>query len=178
MPISKDTVIEYAAKYDARVAGKKDETVEKQLREWFETNKFLDKDHFMKLCMWKTPRQKPNYNANDEHTIISKTRDLYMHGDHQKRIESLDELSGVGYPVASAILHYCFPDIYSIIDFRAIEALGWEQPSYYTYAYWEKYFIKIQEIAKTYGLSIRTVDKALWEWSKEHSKKAKHCCWH
>lgn len=177
MPLDKDTIKEYAAKYDAKVAGKKDERDEAALRVWFKNNKYLDKQHFMQLCMWKTPRQKNNYEMNQDEDIEMTTRGLFATDDHEKRIYALDNLRGVGYPVASAILHFSFPDVYSIIDFRTIESLGWgKPPSSYRYGYWERYFMKIQEIAKNVNESIRTVDKALWMWSKEHGQKSKRHC--
>lgn len=177
MPLNKETIKQYAEKYDAKAAGKKDERDEVELRLWFKTNKYLDKQHFIQLCMWKTTRQKGNYEMNQDEDIEMTTKGIFATDDHEKRINALDNLRGVAYRVASAILHFSFPDIYSIMDVRAIESLGWDQPkSFDNYEYWKKYFRKIQEIAKNVNESIRTVDKALWMWSKEHSQKRKRSC--
>lgn len=79
-------------------------------------------------------------------------------------------LDGVAMPVASVILHFAFPDKYSILDFRAIWALGWEQPNKYTYDFWIRYCNQVKKLADGLGVSIRTIDKALWQYSKEKQK--------
>jgi hypothetical protein len=56
------------------------------------------------------------------------------------------------------------------MDFRAIWSLGWKQPKNYTFEFWGKYYKEIQNIAKKFNVSVRTVDKALWQYSKENQK--------
>lgn len=43
--------------------------------------------------------------------------------DDGRKIEMLDDLPGIGIPVASAILHFIKPDRFPIVDFRTVEAL-------------------------------------------------------
>lgn len=68
---------------------------------------------------------------------------LLKYMDERVRIESLlgsrRGLKGVGYPVASTILHFAFPSSYAIMDFRVIQSLGWKQPSSYTFDFWQRY---------------------------------------
>jgi len=56
------------------------------------------------------------------------------------------------------------------MDFRAIWSLGWQQPKYYTFDFWQNYCKKIKEISKKVGENIRTIDKALWKYSKQNQK--------
>jgi hypothetical protein len=49
--------------------------------------------------------------------------------------------------------------------------LGIEQPKSYSFNFWQSYCEKMREIAESVQEDIRTVDKALWKYSKEHSKK-------
>jgi len=80
----------------------------------------------------------------------------------------LRELNGVDYPVASTILHFAEPDRYMILDFRALWSLGIKQPSYWTFEFWMDFTRRARELAESLGVSIRTLDKALWEYSKRH----------
>lgn len=73
--------------------------------------------------------------------------------------------------VASAILHFAFPNKYPILDTRVLWSLGWEQPKYYTFDFWQKYCNEIKGISEKVGENIRTIDKALWEYSKENQSK-------
>lgn len=90
------------------------------------------------------------------------------------RIESLMILKGVSWPVASVILHFAFPDKYPILDFRAIWSLGWEQQRQYNFDFWQKYVKELKKLAKKYRVSLRKLDKALWEYSKENQKRSKN----
>jgi hypothetical protein len=56
------------------------------------------------------------------------------------------------------------------MDFRVIESLGWKQPSSYTFEFWLEYCAETRGIAGRHKLPIRTVEKALWMYSKENSK--------
>lgn len=168
LKINKKTITEYAQRYDKRYKGTPDELIENELKDWFEERRYLDKENFVKLGIWKTPRQKKNYKSNSEGLIKEITKFSLLTKNKEARIESLTALNGVLYPVASVILHFAFPDRYPIMDFRAIWSLGWQQPKYYTFEFWQKYCKEIKTISNELGLPIRTVDKALWEYSKEN----------
>jgi hypothetical protein len=85
----------------------------------------------------------------------------------QAAMESLCELHGVGVPVASAILTAIDPDRYTVIDFRALESLGVKR-SYLSIAFYLNYLATCRDLAKQYGVRLRTLDRALWQWSNEH----------
>ena len=76
-------------------------------------------------------------------------------------------LQGVDVPTASALLFFAFPDAYPIIDERALESLGQGPPCYYSLKFWTEYLNACRAIAKDIGVPIRTLDKALWQFSKE-----------
>ena len=175
MEITKEKIREYAQKYDKRYKGSNDEIVEKEIKEWFRTNRYLDKERFKKTALWKSKRPQKHYENNDNQTIEEITQFSLAAKSEQAKIKVLlaPVLSGVSYPLASVILHFAFPDKYPILDFRALWSLGWEQPKYYTFDFWQKYCDRIRGISKETGESIRTVDKALWEYSKEHQPKKK-----
>jgi hypothetical protein len=78
----------------------------------------------------------------------------------------LTALHGVGIPMASAILTAINPERYTVLDFRALESLGitnWpENVAFYVF-----YLEACRELAAKHGKSLRTLDRALWQWSWE-----------
>jgi len=167
MEFNKENIIELADRYPYLTS---DVAIEKEVKQWLKTNKYLNKELFIRLCCWKSPRPKRHYIKNEERKIIEVTRLAFSTNNEKERIAYLLTLYGVRYPVASTILHFAFPDKYPIMDFRVIESLGWKKPSYYSFKFWEKYCNKIRELSKQYNLSIGTIDKALWTYSKENKR--------
>jgi hypothetical protein len=78
-------------------------------------------------------------------------------------------LAGIDTPMASAILTTIDPSRYTIIDWRALDALGRPDWSASLKLYLRYYFPECARIAAAAGVSLRTVDKALWSWSKVNS---------
>lgn len=72
--------------------------------------------------------------------------------------------------VASVILHLAFPDHFPMLGFRALASLGYRQPRSYTLQFWLDYCKAVKGIAAELGLSLRTVDKTLWRYSKENNE--------
>ncbi|MEK7172399.1 MAG: hypothetical protein AAB740_00260 [Patescibacteria group bacterium] len=175
MEVTKEKIKEYAQKYDKRYISTKDEFIEREMKKWLENNRFLDKEKFIKIGMWKSPRPKKYYEANSEEKVQKITKFSFKEESELERVESLlgarGGLRGVSYPVASVILHFAFPNKYPILDFRAIWSLGWEQPKYYTFNFYQKYCNEVKKISKRTGEDIRKIDKALWEYSKENQSK-------
>jgi hypothetical protein len=168
MKIIKEKIREYDQKYDKRYKGTNDEVVEKEMKKWLENNRYLDRERFIKIGLWKSKRPKKKYESNDDLTVREITRFSFTTKSEEARIKSLLALNGVSYPVASVILHFAFPNRYPILDFRVIWSLGREQPKYYTFDFWKKYCDEIKVISRKVGGNIRAVDKALWEYSKEN----------
>jgi hypothetical protein len=52
---------------------------------------------------------------------------------------------------------------------RALWSLGFETPpSYYSFEFWQRYVAHCRELATTAGVDMRTLDRALWQYSAEH----------
>jgi hypothetical protein len=77
-------------------------------------------------------------------------------------------LSGVGIPVASAILICIDPLRYTILDFRALEAPGITD-HYETIDFYLLYMAHRRDLAVRHAISLRDLDRALWQWSKDKS---------
>lgn len=127
---------------------------------------YIDAADLAALCYWKTPRIQPRCASNDESFIIATTRIALTTDNEQLRIEVLMLLSGVAYPMASVILHFCHPDRYPILDFRALWTLGYDTPPRYTFPFWQAYTHACRTLADQTGLSMRDLDRALWAYSK------------
>ena len=90
-------------------------------------------------------------------------------------VKALIELHGVDLPVASAILAAIFPERYTVLDYRALEALGHAR---HDVRFYEEYLDFCKRLADSNMVSpqsdlpaptpLRTLDRALWEWSRTH----------
>ena len=126
-------------------------------------------EDFIDVCAWKTPRSRPKVTSNADTAVIEATRRALAATDEGTRMTSLLELAGVGAPTASVLLYFAFPDDYPILDVRALESLGVRPRSQYPVSFWLEYLAACRELARRFGVSIRTLDKALWQHSKERA---------
>jgi hypothetical protein len=168
MDLTKATILKYSSLYDQRAATTYDERVEKRLKQELSERRFLTAEQLVDLGRWKSRRPTRLYQQNDDLTVQEVTRFCLAAKSERAKVEALQTLRGVKYPVASVILHFAFPDQYPIMDFRAIWSLGWEQPKQYDFLFWQKYCAAIRGLAEKHGLPIRTIDKALWQYSADH----------
>jgi hypothetical protein len=122
------------------------------------------------VCAWKTVRSRPKVAANSEDAVVDATRRALAATDEAVRITSLLELEGVGVPTASTLLYFAFPDDYPILDVRALESLGVKPRSQYPVSFWLGYLAACRQIARDARVSVRTLDRALWQYSKELSR--------
>jgi hypothetical protein len=127
---------------------------------------------FIEVCAWKTARSRPKVAANAERAVIGATARALGSSDETARIGALLELHGVGVPTASTLLYCAFPDEYPILDVRALESLGVGPRSSYPVSFWLAYLEACRALARATGVSLRTLDKALWQHSKELSVAA------
>ena len=89
--------------------------------------------------------------------------------DLEEQVDHLLALASVGLPTASVLLHFALPEALPILDVRALESLGVTGRSSYTPAFWAGYVTACHELAAANGISLRTLDRALWQYSKERS---------
>jgi hypothetical protein len=126
------------------------------------------RDEFLLICGWKTDRSRGRVATNTEDEIAAATGRVFSSTDEAERMQALLSLSGVGVPTASALLFFAFPDDYPILDVRALESLGQSSNrTTYSVSYWVDYLGACRSLARRAKVSIRTLDKALWQASKE-----------
>jgi hypothetical protein len=131
---------------------------------------YLHRDEFLALCRWKTPRSQPRCAANPEEYVREVTRAALGTTSEELKIRVLLLLSGVGWPTASVILHFCDERPYPILDVRALWSVGIRRPPAHTFALWWAYTRFLRGVSERTGLSMRLVDRALWQYSKERQR--------
>jgi hypothetical protein len=130
---------------------------------------FLTRADFLRLCRWKTPRSSPRVKRNSEEFVREVTRTALSTPDERLRIEVLTVLEGVGWPTASVILHFGHCEPYPILDVRALWSVGIRKPpSQYDFTFWWAYMQFCRRLAQKSRCSMRTLDRALWQFSKEN----------
>ena len=129
---------------------------------------YYTKDEFEEVCFWKTPRTQPRVQTNSEEYIQVVTQTALSSRNERLRIEVLTLLQGVSWPTASVLLHFGFKNQYPILDFRALWSLGIEILPKYDFNFWWEYTGVCRELAKVAGVSMRMLDRALWQYSKEN----------
>lgn len=122
---------------------------------------------FVEVCGWKSVRSRPTVAANSEAAVVEATGRALATDDEETRMSALLTLAGVGVPTASTLLYFVFPEDYPILDVRALESLGVKPRSVYPVGFWLAYLSACRALARRAGVDIRTLDKALWQHSKE-----------
>lgn len=113
---------------------------------------------------WKGGRTRQLCKLNSEEDVAEITRVSFSTRSERLRIGALLALSGVQWPMASVILHFAFPTKYPILDVRAMAAVGGSK--LYTFEKWQAYCNLCRQCASENGVSMRTLDKALWTFGK------------
>jgi hypothetical protein len=142
--------------------------IESELVPLAKAQKYLSRDQFLAICRWKSRRPTKRFEQNDEAFICEVTTTALTTENERLRIEVLTLLCGVEWPTASVILHWCASDRYPILDFRALWSLGTDVPKKYDFAFWWEYTQFCRQLADEAGVPMRTLDRALWQFSKEN----------
>jgi hypothetical protein len=127
------------------------------------------------IVRWKSTRRAALIDDNTDAEIAKALRFAAdIRTSEKLAVEILDALHGVGVPVASAILTTIHPTKYTVIDFRALESLGvskWNQ----SVDFYLSYLRACSALAVKHKVSLRTLDRALWQWSRENSGHSRSC---
>ena len=128
---------------------------------------YYDRGGFLLVCEWKSARSRPRVRKNSASAIGAATRIALSADDEAERMTALTSLEGVGVPTGSVLLHFAYPEAYPILDVRALQSLGSLPRSVYPIGFWLDYLETCRALARELGVSLRTLDKALWQHSKE-----------
>jgi hypothetical protein len=106
--------------------------------------------------------------SNSDTFVEEVTAFAFAAKDERARVESLTLLDGVLWPTASVILHLFHSDPYPIMDFRALWSLSADVPDQYCFSFWWDYVGECRLLRSRCGTDMRTLDRALWQFSKQN----------
>lgn len=147
-----------------------DLSIMQQIGEDVQKRGHIRKSEFLELCAKKSPRTRSRCASNSEDFIREVSKLSLATSHEQLRIEVLTLLKGVSWPTASFLLHFCSKSPYPILDFRALWSLRTEQPTAYDFPFWFEYTKFCRELSERNQVSMRVLDSALWQYSKEKQK--------
>lgn len=140
-----------------------------ELRPKIQGRGYISKEELQEIAYWKAPRSSGHVRTNSEDYVQEITALALKARNERSRIEILTLLDGVSWPTASVILHFCHSDPYPIIDFRSLWSVSLEVPSQYGFEIWWSYADFCRKIAQNNHVDMRTLDRALWQYSKENN---------
>ena len=129
---------------------------------------WLTKPQLDAVVRWKSPRNIGRAAANPEVFLKEVSGFALASTDERARISSLTLLDGVQWPTASVILHLFHREPYPILDFRALWSISTEVPSQYSFDFWQAYTDFCRKTAGEAGMTMRNLDRALWQYSKDN----------
>lgn len=132
----------------------------------------LTKSQLLLVGDWKSTRIRSSIAKNSEEDVLSATKLAFETRCVKLAAHIPQMLSGVGLPVASTLLHWFHADPFPIVDFRALWSLGIESPSSYSLSFWNEYVSFARKVSERCSVDMRTLDRALWQYSAEHQPKA------
>jgi hypothetical protein len=128
---------------------------------------YLTAGELQTIARWKSPRTAPQVARNDDDFVRETTRVALSTPSRRLRIEALTLLEGVHWPTASVILHLVHSDPHPILDVRALWSVGISPAPAYRFEFWDRYVAFTTATARRLGVSMRELDRALWQYSKE-----------
>lgn len=144
-----------------------------------ERKRKLDERDVLLILKWKLGRIKASNAATISVGNLEKINTAIEIAGSPKRehaaLKILECVPGIGLATATAVPTVCYPDHFTIIDQRVLEALDLfpsrlaaHQPRNYSTYDWttedyvSEYLPRIREVSKQWGRSLRDTDRALW----------------
>jgi len=109
---------------------------------------------------WRGGRVAQLVDTNTPEEVKEITAVSFAARSERLRVGALLSLAGVGWPMASVILHFAFRDRYPILDKRTMHAVG--NSTNYTFDLWDEYSELCRREAKRLDVCMRKLDRALW----------------
>ena len=136
----------------------------------FQKNGYLTSEEFFAIIIWKSNRSKTNVQRGiktSKKTIREITSEVFGAKTPEEKLAVLTSIPSIGIPMASAVLTVCYPDDFTVVDYRASAALKnfgeaiIGDPTTKISTYFE-YLKKCKELARKYNFSLRDFDRILW----------------
>ena len=169
-------ICQWAEKYKTEIAKKDDlhrlETELIALKPKVQKYGCLDQEELFRVARWKSPRRAGDVCKNNPNYVKEITSWAFTATNERSRIAVLTLLDGIRERTASAILHLFHKDPYPILDFRALWSVGLEESdarkkaNQFSFCFWRKYVCFCRDVACRNQVCMRTLDRALWQYSK------------
>jgi len=124
---------------------------------------------FWRMCRWKSPRAQHLWRRNSAARIRTVSRAVLATRSERRRMELLTGLTGVGIPIASAILTLVDPRRYGVLDIRAWQMLFAvrsvtvnQRGQGFTIGQWEEYLAALRHHARRLGVTARAIEFTLF----------------
>ncbi|MBI3025181.1 MAG: hypothetical protein HYY66_05805 [Candidatus Tectomicrobia bacterium] len=154
-------------KYSKETERNREKEIEEKIEPKVRERRYYTRSEFLVLARWKSQRPLKHYKKNSEEYVQEVTRIALSSSNERIRVGSLMLLDGVSWPVASVLPHFGVRDRYPILDFRALWSLKVKVPKQYDFPFWWAYTLHCRCLADEHKVSMRTLDRALWQHSKE-----------
>ena len=128
--------------------------------------RYLTGAHLLGLAKWKSPRRAGDCELNSEEFVQAVTRVAATADEERLRVEVLRLLHGVDWRTASVVLHVGSRDAYPILDRRALWSLQCPDVATVRFDFWWAYVEHTRQLARSAAVDMRTLDRALWQYSK------------
>lgn len=140
----------------------------------FRRRGYLTPEEFFAIVIWKSNRRKTDIRKGVERsgkTIRAITSEVFRAKTPEQKLKILTSVFSIGIPIASAILTVCYPDDFTIVDYRARASLkkdfdeeveGNPTSKSYPYTAYFNYLNKCKNLAQRHNLSLREFDQVLW----------------
>ena len=138
-------------------------------REKVRSRGYLEKAELREAAEWKASMIAGHIETNSEEYIKEITEFAFRASTERARIEVLTVLDGVMWPMASVILHFFHREYYPILDYRALWSVSLRAQLQYNFAFWWDYVQLCRDVAQRNGVTMRTLDRALWQYYSENS---------
>jgi hypothetical protein len=157
-------------KWCARYSYEVSPTLENQIVPRVRSAGYLTRPDFLTICRWKTARSQSHCALNTKEFVESVSKVALSTSNERLRIEIWTLLHGVDWPTASTLLHWLHEEEYPILDFRALWSLGYPKPPRYDFFFWSDYVGFCRNLARKSGVTVRALDRALWQYSSEKQR--------
>ncbi len=138
----------------------------------FQEKGYLTPEEFFMIVIWKSNRAKTKVRQGiieSGKTIRDITSNIALAKTSKQKLEILTGITGIGIPIASAILAVCYPNDFTIADYRAKASLEnflgkkiTGDPTINVTVYLDSYLSLCKKLSVEHHLSLRDFDRVLW----------------
>lgn len=156
---------------------REEETMLKEFSERFQRDGCISNKFDLKcLTRWKWPGLWANHaKQNSESELkevtgrafsLNPTNEIPSDDVVREQVEILRDLRGIATATATVLLTFWKPDIYTVMDVRALRTLAdhglWDKSPNADTEEYPDYLQQCHSLAEQFGLNLRDVDRALW----------------